>query len=198
MLKDRLYIGAYWGTRKESAGECAQRAELFFQLWPEALRGQETLEVDPGPGMMLPSAESQWELRLLERGQDLTALNAFEARQSTLVSLPMANLEPLKLQDPLAHHRHVLAGRSLEDFLKDLRKSTGRIADVRRACRGQPDACPAPIEPRLAVASAQRHSATAGAKAGLLECSSAPISPVERRLAGQRPRRAEGGRCPGT
>ena len=26
------YVGAYWGSRKETARECAQRAELFFQL----------------------------------------------------------------------------------------------------------------------------------------------------------------------
>jgi len=32
MLEDRHYIGAYWGARKESIGECTQRAELFFQL----------------------------------------------------------------------------------------------------------------------------------------------------------------------
>jgi hypothetical protein len=29
---ERYYVGAYWGPRKETARECAQRAELFFHM----------------------------------------------------------------------------------------------------------------------------------------------------------------------
>jgi hypothetical protein len=30
-MQDRYYVGAYWGPRKETALECARRAELFFR-----------------------------------------------------------------------------------------------------------------------------------------------------------------------
>jgi hypothetical protein len=31
-MQEMYYVGAYWGVRKETALECAQRAELFFHL----------------------------------------------------------------------------------------------------------------------------------------------------------------------
>jgi hypothetical protein len=31
-MKERYYVGAYWGPRKETALECARRAELFFHM----------------------------------------------------------------------------------------------------------------------------------------------------------------------
>ena len=31
-MQDRYYLGAYWGPRKETALECARRAELFFHM----------------------------------------------------------------------------------------------------------------------------------------------------------------------
>lgn len=32
-MDEWYYVGAYWGARKETALECARRAELLFQLW---------------------------------------------------------------------------------------------------------------------------------------------------------------------
>jgi hypothetical protein len=32
MLEEAYYVGAYWGVRREPVGECARRAEFFFQL----------------------------------------------------------------------------------------------------------------------------------------------------------------------
>ncbi|MBN1205921.1 MAG: immunity 52 family protein [Myxococcaceae bacterium] len=32
MQEEVHYVGAYWGARREDAGECARRAELFFQM----------------------------------------------------------------------------------------------------------------------------------------------------------------------
>ncbi|MDC0707156.1 HEAT repeat domain-containing protein [Stigmatella sp. ncwal1] len=90
-------------------------------LWIESLQGEETLEVDSGPDMVIPGAESQVELRLVERGTDASLGTAFRERQPSLLSLPMANPQPLQLQDLLAHHRQILAGRSLKDFIRDLR-----------------------------------------------------------------------------
>lgn len=90
-------------------------------LWLESLQCQETLEVDSGPDMIIPGAESQVELRLMERGSDRSLVTAFRERQPSLLSLPMANPQPLQLQDPLAHHRQILAGRSLKDFIQGLR-----------------------------------------------------------------------------
>jgi hypothetical protein len=31
-MQDRYYVGAYWGPRKETALECARRAELYFHM----------------------------------------------------------------------------------------------------------------------------------------------------------------------
>ncbi|HYO72616.1 MAG TPA: Imm52 family immunity protein, partial [Archangium sp.] len=31
-MQDKYYAGAYWGPRKETALECARRAELFFHM----------------------------------------------------------------------------------------------------------------------------------------------------------------------
>jgi hypothetical protein len=31
-MQDKYYVGAYWGPRKETALECARRAELFFHM----------------------------------------------------------------------------------------------------------------------------------------------------------------------
>jgi immunity protein 52 of polymorphic toxin system len=31
-MQERYYVGAYWGPRKETALECARRAELFFHM----------------------------------------------------------------------------------------------------------------------------------------------------------------------
>jgi hypothetical protein len=31
-MQERYYVGAYWGARKETALECARRAELFFHM----------------------------------------------------------------------------------------------------------------------------------------------------------------------
>jgi immunity protein 52 of polymorphic toxin system len=31
-MQDKFYVGAYWGPRKETALECARRAELFFHM----------------------------------------------------------------------------------------------------------------------------------------------------------------------
>ena len=32
MQEETYYVGAYWGVRQESMGQCAQRAELFFHM----------------------------------------------------------------------------------------------------------------------------------------------------------------------
>ncbi len=89
-------------------------------LWPRSLRGTETLEVDSGPDMLIPSSESQVELSLMERGTDGALTTAFHERQPSLLTLPIANPQPLEDMDPLVHERQLLAGRSLEDFIKAL------------------------------------------------------------------------------
>lgn len=107
-----LHVQVHSSTRLSLARE---------DLWPEILLGQETLEVDSGPDMITPGSESRVELRLVERGSEPSLATAFRERQPSLLHLPMANSEAFQHQDPLAHHRRVLAGRTLKDFLRDLR-----------------------------------------------------------------------------
>ncbi len=76
-MQDKYYVGAYWGPRKETALECARRAELFFQMlarcdpsfanWYRAgrniPRGQ--------PGHPVQSDINEWE-KLFLRGRNRT------------------------------------------------------------------------------------------------------------------------------
>jgi hypothetical protein len=38
-VEERYYAGAYWGPRRETAAECARRAELFFHMLARELPG---------------------------------------------------------------------------------------------------------------------------------------------------------------
>ena len=85
------YVGAYWGPRKETAQECARRAELFFQLlarceptftqWYRGGRGAPR-EL---PGHPVRSDVAQWE-QLFLRGMlrsdvDNTVIEEFGFRE---------------------------------------------------------------------------------------------------------------------
>ena len=75
--KESYYVGAYWGPRKETALECARRAELFFHMlarcdpsfiqWYRAGRGFPR-EL---PGYPVRSEMEEWE-KLLLRGRNRT------------------------------------------------------------------------------------------------------------------------------
>ncbi|HEX8822881.1 MAG TPA: Imm52 family immunity protein [Archangium sp.] len=76
-MREWYYVGAYWGPRKETARECAQRAELFFHLltrcdptftqWYRGGRGAPR-EL---PGHPVRPAVEEWE-QLFLRGRNRT------------------------------------------------------------------------------------------------------------------------------
>ncbi len=87
-------------------------------LWLESLHGEETVTVDSGPDMPIPSTHAKVELRLTERGSDPSLLGAFAARRASLFSLPMASSQLALDQDPRDSYRRDLDGRTLSDFIK--------------------------------------------------------------------------------
>jgi len=76
-MQERYYVGAYWGPRKETALECARRAELFFHMlarcdptfvqWYRGGRGAPR-EL---PGHPVRPEATEWE-RLFLRGMNRT------------------------------------------------------------------------------------------------------------------------------
>jgi HEAT repeats len=90
-------------------------------LWLESLQGEETVTVDPGSDMPIPSTHNRVEMHLLERGADPSLEHAFAARRHALLSLPMASPQLARPEDPMAQYRQTLAGRTLSDFTKFLR-----------------------------------------------------------------------------
>ncbi|WP_434384707.1 Imm52 family immunity protein [Melittangium boletus] len=74
---ERHYLGAYWGPRKETALECARRAEFFFHLLAECdptfvqwYRGGRGFPREL-PGFPVSSAPEEWE-KLFLRGVNRT------------------------------------------------------------------------------------------------------------------------------
>jgi hypothetical protein len=68
-MQEDYYLGAYWGPRKETALECARRAELFFHM---LARCDPTLTQWYGPGRGFPRELPGWPLR-----PELKELEAF-------------------------------------------------------------------------------------------------------------------------
>lgn len=94
--------------------------ELGEDLWTQSLQARERLTVDSGPGMPTVTNELELSLRLLERRMEPWLYDAFAARASVLSTAALASFQG-QPTDPLAHHRQVLGGRSLDDILQDLR-----------------------------------------------------------------------------
>ncbi|MCY1020004.1 HEAT repeat domain-containing protein [Pyxidicoccus sp. MSG2] len=94
--------------------------ELGEDLWTETLQVREQLTVDSGEGLPTVTNALELGLRLLERRMEPTLRDAYAAREAFLGTAHLASFQG-QAPDPLAHHKQVLGGRSLDDILKDLR-----------------------------------------------------------------------------
>ncbi|WP_309890411.1 HEAT repeat domain-containing protein [Archangium sp.] len=94
--------------------------ELEEDLWARSLQVSERLQVDSGPSMPKAMNTLSVQLLLLGRGQDSSLLGALASRRDQLLTVPLASYQG-QAQDPKEAWRQVLAGKTFDELMKDLR-----------------------------------------------------------------------------
>ncbi|WIG96743.1 HEAT repeat domain-containing protein [Myxococcus sp. SDU36] len=89
-------------------------------LWVDTLRGEERVEVVPGPGLPTAIGDSKVRLRLREKHSIPLLVGAFSANQGHLLSSEFS-VQTVIPQDPRAQLRRVLAGGTLASLTGALR-----------------------------------------------------------------------------
>ncbi len=94
--------------------------ELEEDLWARSLQGNERFEADSGPSMPKAINTLRVNLVLKDRSKDPTLLGALAALRGQLITMPLASYQG-QAQDPKDEWRQILAGKSFDDVVKDLR-----------------------------------------------------------------------------